>query len=344
VVSSEQDGFREDLVSRYVGRAMTSSGGATEAPDEVNVPMIRHWVAALDDRNPIYLDEAAAKRSRFGHLVAPPAMLQVWTFPPPTIEGIAERGGAPGEMDPDSALVKLDEAGYVGTLATNSELQFDRYLAIGERLHSTTELTDISELKGTGLGAGYFVTWVNTYFVESGEEVGRQIFRVLKFKPGEPGPKSTGTKPPRSAPVEPTGEKLPDFDLNVTATVIVAGAIASRDFMPVHHDKDYAQAQFAPDIFMNILTTNGYVARYITDWAGPEARIERIDVKLGAPAVPDKVLRFTGQVIAEEVRGADGDAGSGGDASGERVIDVAVNAANDLGNHATGTVRLTLPL
>ncbi len=310
---------------------MTSSGEATLAPDPVNLPMIRHWVAALDDRNPVYLDEAAAKASRFGHVVAPPAMLQVWTFPEPTIEGIAERGGAPGEMDPDSALVKLDEAGFVGTLATNSELQFDRYLAVGEHLHSTTELQEISELKGTGLGAGYFVTWVNTYFVEGGEEVGRQIFRVFKFKPGAEGPKRKGPKAPKPEPVVPTGDKLPDWDLNVTATVIVAGAIASRDFMPVHHDKDYAQAQFAPDIFMNILTTNGYVARYVTDWAGPEARVTKIDVKLGAPAVPNKVLRFTGQVITESEEG------------GERVIDVAVNAANELGDHATGTVRVTLP-
>ncbi len=311
---------------------MTSSGGATPAPDPVNVPMIRHWVCALDDRNPIYLDPEAGRKSRFGKQVAPPAMLQVWTFPEPKIEGIAERGGAPGEMDPDSALVKLDEAGYVGTLATNSELQFDRYLEIGEELHSTTELTDISELKGTGLGAGYFVTWVNTYFVEGGEEVGRQIFRVLKFNPGAPGPEKKGPKEPRPAPVVPTGEKLPDWDLDVTATVIVAGAIASRDFMPVHHDKDYALAQFAPDIFMNILTTNGYVARYITDWAGPEAQIKKIDVKLGAPAVPNKVLKFTGQAITEREEGA------------ERVIEVAVNAANELGNHASGTVELTLPV
>ena len=67
------------------------------------------------------------------------------------------------------------------------------------------------------------------------------------------------------------GDELPRFDLPVTATLIVAGAIASRDFMPVHHDRDFAVAQHAPDIFMNILTTNGYVSRFVTDWAGPEA-------------------------------------------------------------------------
>lgn len=330
-MAAEQDGFRAQLVERYVGESLAIDGGATPAPDPVNVPMIRHWVDALDDRNPIYLDEAAGRASRFADRVAPPAMLQVWTFPRPKIEGIAERGGAPGDMSADSALVKLDEAGFIGTLATNSELQFDRYLKIGELLHSTSVLQEISELKGTGLGAGYFVTWINTYFVEGGEEVGRQIFRILKFKPGMPGPERSGPKQARPAPAVPTGEKLPDWGLDVTATVIVAGAIASRDFMPVHHDKAYAQAQHAPDIFMNILTTNGYVARYVTDWAGPQAQITKIDVRLGGPAVPDQVLKFTGQVITEREEGA------------ERLVEIAVNAANDLGNHATGTVELTLP-
>ena len=82
------------------------------------------------------------------------------------------------------------------------------------------------------------------------------------------------------------GDELPAFELNVTAAVIVAGAIASRDFMPAHHDRDYATGQGAPDIFMNILTTNGYVARFVTDWAGAHAMIRRIAIRLGAPAVP----------------------------------------------------------
>jgi len=128
------------------------------------------------------------------------------------------------------------------------------------------------------------------------------------------------------------GDELPVFELPVTSTVIVAGAIASRDFMPAHHDPDFARAQGAPHMFMNILTTNGYVARFVTDWAGPEARLRSIKIRLGAPAVPGKPLRFTGRVAKV---GEDRD---------ERVIEVAVRAANDLGDHATGTVELGLPL
>ncbi len=127
------------------------------------------------------------------------------------------------------------------------------------------------------------------------------------------------------------GDELPTFGLELTSTMIVAGAIASRDFMPVHHDAAYARSQGAPDMFMNILTTNGYISRYVTDWAGPKSRVKRIAIRLGVPAVPGKTLRFDGEVTKAEIEGD------------ELVIDVAVRAANDLGDHATGTVTLTLP-
>lgn len=128
------------------------------------------------------------------------------------------------------------------------------------------------------------------------------------------------------------GDELPPFDLEVTSTVIVAGAIASRDFMPAHHDREFAMAQGAPDIFMNILTTNGYVSRFVTDWAGPEAMVRSIKIRLGAPAVPGQPLRFSGRV-AQKSHEED-----------ECVIAVEVRAANELGDHATGTVVVTLPL
>lgn len=128
------------------------------------------------------------------------------------------------------------------------------------------------------------------------------------------------------------GEALPPFELPVTSTVIVAGAIASRDFMPAHHDAEFARGQGAPDLFMNILTTNGYVSRYVTDWAGPEARLRSIKIRLGAPAVPGQPLRFSGRVARVDEEGD------------ERVIELEVRAANRLGDHATGTVLLSLPL
>ena len=323
------DALRESLES-YVGQPLGGAGRST-APDVVNLPMIRHWVDALDDQNPVYLDAGAAVQSGFGEIVAPPAMLQTWTMARPIIEGIAERGGSPVAMSADTPLVKLDDAGFIGTLATNSVLEFERYLHVGEQLTSATVVESISECKSTGLGAGYFLTWVTTYCVDDGEEVGRQVFRVLKFKPGAPGPPREGNKAPKTPAPTPSGEKLPDWNLELTYTMVVAGAIASRDFMPVHHDAEYARAQHAPDIFLNILTTNGYVSRYVTDWAGPNAQVKKIDIRLGAPAVPGKTLRFTGQVASER------------EENGRRVLAVAVKAANELGDHVTGSVEIELP-
>ena len=179
MADEEVDELRPKL-ERFVGKPM---GPPAIAPDPVNVPMMRHWVDALDDRNPVYLDEDVAADTRFGGIVAPPAMLQAWTMPRPLIEGIAERGGSPVEIKSDNPIPVLDEAGYVGTLATNSELEFVRYLRPGDQLHLTTEVESISTLKTTSLGKGYFVTWVTTYTMPDGEVVGRQLFRIFKFDP-----------------------------------------------------------------------------------------------------------------------------------------------------------------
>jgi acyl dehydratase len=140
------------------------------------------------------------------------------------------------------------------------------------------------------------------------------------------------TAPSISCAAIDVGDELTPFALPVTATVIVAGAIASRDFMPAHHDPEFARAQGAPDVFMNILTTNGYVARFVSDWAGPQVRIRAIRIRLGAPAVPGTTLRFSGRVAGKREEGS------------ECVLELEVRAANDLGDHATGTVECSLPL
>jgi acyl dehydratase len=179
MTAAEHDAVRE-RIEVYVGKPM---GPPSLAPDPVNVPMIRHWVAALDDRNPVYLDDEFARKTRHGGIVAPPAMLQTWSMPSPKIEGIAERGGSPVEIDSDNVVRALDREGFTGTLATNSELEFVRYLRPGDRLHASSELESISARKTTGLGQGYFVTWVTSYRTPDGELVGRQLFRIFKFDP-----------------------------------------------------------------------------------------------------------------------------------------------------------------
>lgn len=178
-------GTLRERLDALIGQPVGSDGPSI-APDPVNQPMIRHWAAAFEDADPVYTDPEAAARSRFGAIVAPPLMLQTWTFATPMITGIAERGGSPVESDGPGALSVLDEAGFVGTLASNSEFEIERYLHLGEDVSSSTVMESISEEKQTRLGPGHFVTWVTTYVAGDGEVVGRQRFRILKFKPGTP--------------------------------------------------------------------------------------------------------------------------------------------------------------
>lgn len=122
------------------------------------------------------------------------------------------------------------------------------------------------------------------------------------------------------------GDELPTLVIPLTRTLIVATAIASRDYQDVHHDPGLAQERGSPDIFMNILSTNGFVGRFITDWAGPDAVLKNVKIRLGAPNHPGDTMTMTGKVIAKQ----------------DRVVEVAVRGANDIGDHVTGTVALEL--
>jgi len=177
----------DEQFAALVGMPVSTRGPAV-APDPVNLPMIRHWAAAFEDWNPVYLDPEAAARSRFGSIVAPPLMLQTWTMATPRITGIAERGGSPVEPDGEGPLAVFDRAGYTGTLATNSEFEILRYLHLGDVVRATTVVAEVSPEKDTRLGKGRFVTWVTTYTDQHGEVVGRQRFRILKFRPPHPEP------------------------------------------------------------------------------------------------------------------------------------------------------------
>ena len=128
------------------------------------------------------------------------------------------------------------------------------------------------------------------------------------------------------------GDALPAMVIEVTPTLVVAGAIASRDFMPVHHDREYANQQGAPDIFMNILSDTGYCSRFLTDWAGPDAMITHLAIRLGVPVFPGHTLTYTGSVVATHREGDEG------------VVEVELRAVDDLGEHVSGTATLRLTL
>ena len=430
-------------------------GSPRIARDPVNLPSIRNWTDAIGDTNPIYTDAEFAAASVHGQLVAPPAMVQVWTMP-----GLRLPSGEAVGSDPLAQMMEvLDAAGFTSVVATNCDQRYYRYLRLGELLSVRAELTDVSGPKRTALGEGWFVTTRNVWY--SGDEpVAEMDWRVLKFRPpaaaapaspdgaalsaptgvamrppvspdteffwagtqaGElriqhcdacgalrhpPGPAclscgitskqeyqvaaGTGTVysyvvhrhppvPGKQLPIiialveltegvrvmaELTGidpgkvhiglpvrtsfiridddlvlpgwrpdergapGALPELAIDVTPTVVVSTAIATRDFYPVHHDRDLAVQRGSEDIFLNILTTTGLVQRYVTDWAGPEALVRAVSIRLGVPCYAGDTLTFSGRAVEPETGPEDGE------------LVVAVTGSCRLGNHVTGTVRL----
>jgi hypothetical protein len=121
-------------------------------------------------------------------------------------------------------------------------------------------------------------------------------------------------------------DTLPPLTIEASPTFVVATALATRDFQDVHHDRDLAQAKGSQDIFVNILTDTGLVERFVTDWAGPSARIRSINLKLGVPWYAYDSVTFTGEVtdIADDV------------------LTVSVTGTNSLGKHVISTVTLTI--
>lgn len=125
------------------------------------------------------------------------------------------------------------------------------------------------------------------------------------------------------------GDELPSLSIPITVPLIAGGAIATRDYFPGHHDLEAARALGSPHIFMNILTTNGLVQRFVEDWAGCAGVLKSLKIKLGAPNYPGDTMIFSGQVSSKE--------------SDSCTVEVSLKGKNSMGNHVTGTVTVQFP-
>jgi MaoC like domain len=269
--------------------------------------------------------------------------------------------------------------GYPANVAVSYDIQFHRYLRVGERAKHFTTVVNISERKATRLGTGYFVTECVEYFTGDEQLFARALITYFQYQP----PVDTATinaAPVDTAPVDPAavdtaavatapaanldaqantaptaaqanveeatwqpdfsdidpaalrvGQVLPVLRIPVTHKLIVGGALATQDFIPVHHNLPAAQAAGMQDIFMNILTTSGLCARYLSDWAGAGSRLQALKFNLLAPNFPGDVMVMAGAVTAIDTGPT------------QAAVTVAFSGSNQLGYHTTGEATLAVP-
>lgn len=149
------------------------------APDAVNLPMIRRWCEAMGERNPLYLDEAAAAAGPHAGIVAPPAMLEVWTMGRFSPNAVAEGNGTL------LGIQALDAAGFTAVVATNLEQEYVQYLRLGDVVTQKVFLEEVSDEKRTALGTGHFLDYRYEFTEQRGTLIGRMRFRILKFRPAQ---------------------------------------------------------------------------------------------------------------------------------------------------------------
>lgn len=303
----------------------------------VSEVQIWQWCSAMGDHNPLYLDRDYQARAGVQGPVAPPAMMQMWTMRD------VNMNYAPGSTAdaPYQVFDTLSEHGFPANVAVSYDITFHRYLVAGERAHHYTTVVKISDLKSTALGLGHFVTERVEYLDQSERLFAEALITYFQYRPGGGGDAAPAAAPQAvevpahtwqptfddidAGALEP-GQALPALVLPITHKLIVSGAVASQDFIDVHHNAPAARAAAMPDIFMNILTSCGLTGRYLSDWAGPGARLERLGFKLMAPNVPGDTMVMQGQVETVE---------------GSRV-QVALAGRNSRGYHISGNATLRL--
>ncbi|MEH6592853.1 MAG: MaoC family dehydratase N-terminal domain-containing protein [Halioglobus sp.] len=309
----------------------------------VSATQIWQWCSAMGDNNPCYLPGDKQ--------IAPPAMMQMWTM-----RDINDRY-APGSTDaaPYKVFDDMKGMGYPANVAVSYDIQFQRYLREGDRAKHYTTVVNISDKKTTGLGIGFFVTERVEYLTQDENLFAEALITYFQYQPAE---KDTSGEPAKLEPAIATvsepevasqsdwrpdfqsidvmqlavGDTLPELVIPITHKLIVGGAIATQDFISVHHNVPEARAAAMPDIFMNILTTSGLSARYLSDWAGSDSRLKHIKFNLMAPNLPGDRMVMEGEVTAVNATewGAE--------------VAVAFGGKNRMGYHTKGTATLAVPV
>lgn len=327
--------------------------GQTRYPETANFPVERGYVwtacASTENGNPLYWDDAVAAELTGGP-IAPPSTLSLWF--------------RPHHWQPGHTTQKLplqvhfdlkDRLGLPEAIMSESEVVFHEPVRPGDVISTAQVLRSLSEPKTTRLGTGRFWVVDVVYRNQHDELVGVETFTgfgyvsaarpatARKRRPAGRGPATSwggdaagapaGRPQPLLGDVE-VGQALPSLTYEVSATTVVLGALATRDWRPMHHDRDFAiQRNGARDIFLNTPNQQAWFERFVTDWTGPRGRLGRMRFRMLDSVFPGDTMTLTGTVAAVET-----------DGTGCGWAGVAIELTVGSRSCSTCTVRVALPV
>ena len=336
----------------------TSWIGETRYPETADFPVERGYIwtscASVENGNPLFWDDEVADRLTGGP-IAPPSTLSLWFRPHHwQPDQSAPRLPLQVHFDLKDAL-ELPEA-----VMSDSEVAFHEPVRPGDVISSSQVLRSLSEPKTTKLGTGRFWVIDVPYRNQDGVVVGVETFTGFGYRRAETsGDAGAGAATSGAAdagagradggaargdgrwtpgavlyPEVAVGDRLPDLVHDVTATTVVLGALATRDWRPMHHDRDFAiERNGAKDIFLNTPNQQGWLERFATDWTGPTGRLGRVRFRMRDSVYPGDTMTLSGEVDRVEVD----DAGCGWAS-----VAVELRAGGRL--CTTASLRIALPL
>jgi uncharacterized protein len=331
--------------------------GQTRYTETADFPVERGYIwtscASVENGNPLYWDDAVAAEVTGGP-IAPPSTLSLWFRP---------HHWQPGVTTPKLPLqVHFDLKARLGlpeAIMSDSEVVFHEPVRPDDVISTAQVLRSLSEPKTTKLGTGRFWVVDVPYRNQRGDLVGVETFTGFGYvRAAGPRPSPTAGPPaaahatsPDAAPAAPRwthadvllpdvrpGDRLPVLRHDVSATTVVLGALATRDWRPMHHDRDFAiERNGAKDIFLNTPNQQAWLERFLTDWTGPKGRPGRIGFRMRDSVYPGDTMTIAGTVT-----------GAGTDATGCGWVAVTAEVRAGSGDEArlctTATLRIAVPV
>ena len=290
--------------------------GQTRYPETADFAVERGYIwtscASVENDNPLFWDDKAAAELTDGP-IAPPTTLSLWLRPHHW------RPGQPAQKLPLQVHFDLkDRLALPEAIMSDSDVAFHEPVRPGDVISTVQVLRSLSEPKTTKLGTGRFWVIDVPYRNQRDELVGVETFTGFGYvrsaaPPGGPHVSEgrvTDAVRNASKPAAvvgrlgrltlgdiAVGDVLPPLDYDVSATTVVLGALATRDWRPMHHDRTFAiERNGAKDIFLNTPTLQAWFERYVTDWTGPLGRLGRMRFRMRDSVYPGDTMTLTGSV------------------------------------------------